>query len=224
MSSTPWALDADPAVRPAGAPAGPPLPPPDARWGGWAEVRADLRSALRVTLLVALAGLPAGLLWWLLAPRVAFEVTGAGPEPLGDYSEEFRVADDAVLALVLLGVGLLAGLATWFLSRRRGVAAVLALAVGGSLAAVLAWQLGEVLGSGPSDVAAADAGTTLTTALQLSSLPVLALAPFAALLGYLAATLGAPDDGLGRPAVSSRSSAPRTGATAPAPRPGSGAA
>jgi hypothetical protein len=199
------------------------MPPPGARWGGWAEVRADRGSALRVTLLVALAGLPAGLLWWLLAPRVAFEVTDAGPEPLGDYSDEFRVADDAVLALVLLGVGLLAGLATWFLSRRRGVAAVLALAVGGSLAAVVAWQLGEVLGAGPADPAALETGTRLTTALELVSFPVLALAPFAALLGYLAATLGAPDDGLGRPAVSSPSSGPRTAAAAPAPHPGSGA-
>ena len=30
----------------------------------------------------ALAGLPAGLLWWLLAPRVVFVVTDAGPEPI----------------------------------------------------------------------------------------------------------------------------------------------
>jgi hypothetical protein len=199
------------------------MPPPGARWGGWAEVRTDLRSALWVTLLVALAGLPAGLSWWLLAPRVAFEVTEAGPEPLGDYAEEFRVADDAVLALVLLGVGLVAGLAAWFLSRRRGVADVLALAVGGVLAALLAWQLGEVLGAGPSEAQEFDVGAQLTTGLQLSSLPVLALAPFGALLAYLAATVLSPDDGLRRPPVNSPSSAPRTAAGAPVPHPGSGA-
>jgi hypothetical protein len=227
MSSTPWTVDAGPAPGPAGAPpgvpAGRPLPPPGARWGGWPEVRADLRTAVRVALLVGLAGLPAGLLWWQLAPRVTFVVTDAGPEPLGDFSEEFRIADDAVLALILLGVGLLAGLATWFLSRRRGVAAVLALAVGGLLAGLIAWQLGEALGAGPSESQALDPGTRLTTGLQLGSLTVLAAAPFTALLGYLAATLGAPDDGLGRPPLSSPSSASRTDAAAPAPPPGSGA-
>lgn len=188
-------MDADPG----GPTAEPPAAPAAARasWRGWAEVRSDLRSALRVAVLVALAGLPAGVLWWALAPRVDFVVTDAGPESIGDYSGEFRVADDAVLAFVLLGVGLVAGLATWSFYRRRGVAAVLALAVGGSVAAVLAWQLGEVLGAGPTEAQAAE-GARLTTALQLGAVPALALAPFAALLVYLAATLLTADDGLGR--------------------------
>jgi hypothetical protein len=202
VSSTPWTVDADPAGPRAEPPATDAPPAAQAHWRGWAEVRSDLRISLRVALLVALAGLPAGLLWWALAPRVVFLVTDAGPEPVGDYSDEFRVADDAVLALVLLGIGLVVGVATWFLSRRRGVGAVLALAVGGSLAAVLAWQLGEVLGAGPSEAQATE-GARLMTALQLGSLPVLALAPFAALLGYLAATVCAPDDGLGRTAEGS---------------------
>jgi hypothetical protein len=224
MSSAPRIVDSDP-VGPA---AQPPAAPVDqaagqASWRGWAEVRSDLRSSLRVALLVALGGLPAGLLWWLFAPRVQFVVTDAGPAPIGDYSEEFRVAGDAVLAFVLLGVGLVAGLATWFLSRRRGVGAVLALAVGGTLAAVLAWQLGEALGAGPTEAQATE-GARLATALQLGSLPVLALASFAALLVYLVATVLAPDDGLGRREFSSPSSASRTGAAAPAPHPTSGAA
>ena len=224
MSSTPGTVDPDP-VGPTAEPPAPPVAPsaPPATWRGWTEIRSDLRSSVRVALLFALGGLPAGLLWWALAPRVEFVMTDAGPEPIGDFSEEFRVADDAVLALVLLGLGLVAGLATWFLSRRRGVGAVLALAVGGSLAAVLAWQMGEILGAGPIEAEATE-GARLTTALQLSSIPALALAPFAALLLYLVATVLARDDGLGRRELSSPSSASRTDAAAQAPRPASGAA
>ena len=223
MSSTQRTVDADP-PRPRAEPTAAATAPAAAHasWRGWAEVRADRRSSLRVGLLVALAGLPAGFLWWLLAPRVEFVMTDAGPEPIGDYTDEFRVADDAVLALVLLGVGLLAGLATWVLSRRRGVGAVLALAAGGSLAAVLAWQLGEVLGAGPDETQLTE-GARLITALQLGSLPALALAPFGALLIYLAAAVLSPDDGLGRRELSSPSSGSRTGSAAPAPPPGSGA-
>jgi hypothetical protein len=212
-------VDADPVgptAEPTAVPAARAAAP--ASWGGWAEVRSDLRASLRAALLIALAGLPAGMLWWVLAPRVEFVVTDAGPQPIADYSEEFRMAGDAVLALVLLGVGLVAGLATWFFFRRRGVGAVLALAVGGTLAAVLAWQLGEVLGAGPTE-AQASVGARLTTALQLGSLPVLALASFAALLVYLAAAVLAREDALGRREVNSPSSASRTGAAAREPHP-----
>jgi hypothetical protein len=193
----------------------PSRPAADVHWRGWAEVRADLPSALRVALAVAVAGVPAGVLWWLLAPRADFRITDTGPEPIGTISDELLVADDAVLALVLIVTGLVAGLATWFLSRRRGVAAVLALAVGASLTAVLAWQVGELLGAGPTRAQLTEVGARVTTALRLGSVAVLAVAPFAALLAYLAATVCARDDGLGRTAVSSPSSGSRTGEAAP---------
>lgn len=172
-------------------------------WRGWPEVRADLRSSVWVVLALALAGVPAGLLWWALAPRADFRVTETGPVPIGDVTEELLVADDVVYALVLLGVGLLAGAAAWFLRRRRGVATVLALALGGCLTAVVAWQVGELLGAGPSEAELADVGSRVTTSLTLGSPAAMALAPFAALLAYVAAVLYARDDGLGRtePAV-----------------------
>jgi hypothetical protein len=78
------------------------------------------------------------------------------------------------------------------------VAIVLALAVGSCLTAVVAWQVGELLGAGPAEAELADLGARVTTALTLSSLPALAVAPFTALLAYVAAVLYAPDDGLGR--------------------------
>jgi LPXTG-motif cell wall-anchored protein len=173
-------------------------PSPSAYWRGWPEVRADLRSAAGIVAALALVGVPAGLLWWALAPRADFRVTENGPVPIGDVSPELLVADDAVLALVLAGAGLLAGVAAWFLRRRRGVATVLALALGACLTAVVAWQVGELLGAGPSDTELADVGARVTTSLTLNSPAAMALAPFTALLAYVVAVLHTPDDGLGR--------------------------
>ena len=173
-------------------------PPMSAYWRGQAELRTDLRSSVGIALGLALAGVPAGLLWWWLAPRADFRVTADGPVPIGSLSPELLVADDAVLALILAGVGLLAGTAAWFLRRHRGVATVLALALGGCLTGAVAWQIGALLGAGPTEAELVDIGATVTTSLTLGSLPVLAVAPFTALLAYVVAVVHAADDGLGR--------------------------
>ena len=173
-------------------------PAPHAYWRGWPEIRADLRSSVRLVLLLALAGLVAGLLWWWLAPRADFRITANGPVAIGNPSEELLVADDAVLALILAGFGLAAGAAAWFVRRRRGVATVLALALGSAAMAAVAWQLGELLGQGPTRAELSDVGGVVTTSLTLGSLPALALAPFAALLAYLVPVITAHRDDLGR--------------------------
>jgi hypothetical protein len=174
------------------------LPAPGAYWGGWPEVRADLRSSVRLVLVLAVAGVVAGLLWWGLAPRADFRITDAGPVVIGQPPEELLIADDGVLVLILVALGLAAGAAAWFLRRRRGVATLLALAVGTSLMAVVAWQLGEVLGAGPTKAELADVGNVVTTRLALGSLPALALAPFAAMLAYLVPVITVHRDDLGR--------------------------
>jgi hypothetical protein len=175
-----------------------PLPAADAYWRGWSEIRADLRSSARLVLVLAVAGLLAGLLWWWLAPRADFRITDTGPVVIGNPAEELLVADDAVFALVVAAFGLVAGVAAWFLRRRRGVATVLALAIGCSLMAAGAWQLGELLGAGPTEAQLADVGNVVTTRLSLGSLPAIALAPFAALLAYLVPVLTVHRDDLGR--------------------------
>ncbi len=201
-----------------------------AYWRGWPEFRADLRSSLRLVLVLAVAGVAAGLLWWWLAPRADFRITDTGPVVIGNPPAELLVADDGVLALILVGFGLVAGAAAWFLRSRRGVATVLALAVGASLMAVVAWQLGGLLGAGPSKAELADVGTVVTTALRLRSIPALALAPFAALLAYLVPVITVHRDDLGRtpdpvPAPSAEGEQPdgdralRHDPVLPAPRP-----
>jgi hypothetical protein len=176
-----------------------PRPDPGARWAGAAELRADRRSSLLLTGALLLTGLPAGLLWWALAPRARFEITADGPVVLGRPSAELLAADDGVFTLVLAGLGLVAGAVGWALRRRRGVGTLVALAVGTLLAALAAWQLGQVLGAGPTEAQLADVGTQVTTALTLNSLPALAVGPFTAVLVYVVATLLAPAEDLDRP-------------------------
>ncbi|SHN68045.1 hypothetical protein SAMN05660350_01582 [Geodermatophilus obscurus] len=189
---------------PAPAPGGPP-PVRPARWGagapwpGRAELRADLRGSLVLAGVLLLAGLPAGLVWWALAPRATFEVTADGPVPVGAPSVELLVADDGVYTLVLAGLGLGAGLVAWRLRRRRGVATVLALAVGTVLASLVAWQVGELLGAGPSPAELATVGTRVITPLRLGSPAALAVAPFLAVLAYVVSTLLTAAEDLDRP-------------------------
>jgi hypothetical protein len=173
--------------------------PAHAYWRGWPEVREDLRAGRWLAPGLAVAGALTGVVWWLLAPRADYRVAETGPVPIGTPSGELQIGDDAVLVLVLIGFGVLAGAAAWALPRSRGVGMLVVLAVGTSLGAVLAWQIGELLGSPPSEAQLAAVGAQVTTGLRLGSLPALAAAPFAALLVYLGCALVAADDGLGRP-------------------------
>jgi hypothetical protein len=174
------------------------VPHAHAYWRGWAEIRADLRSAVRLVLVLAVAGAVAGLLWWWLAPRADFRITADGPVAIGNPSEELLVADDSIFALLVTGFGLVAGAAAWFLRRRRGVATLLALALGSTAMAAVAWQLGELLGPGPTQAQLSDVGRVVTTSLTLGSLPALALAPFGALVAYLVPVVTSHRDDLGR--------------------------
>ena len=173
-------------------------PPASAYWRGWPEVRADVRASLRLVLVLVLAGFPAGLAWWALAPRAVFRITDAGPEPVGSPSDELLMADDAVFVLVLAVVGLIAGAVAWRMRRRRGVATTVAVAVGALATGLIAWQVGEVLGVGPTEAQIAEVGGRVTTSLTLGSPAALAVAPFMAVLAYVVAALTAHDDGLGR--------------------------
>ncbi len=174
--------------------------PSAARWHGRQELRADLRPAVWLALALAGAGVPAGVVWWALAPRADFRITEDGPVVVGRPSNELLVADDGVFVLVLAVVGLLAGLVAWRMRRHRGVTLLVALAAGTTAAGAVAWLVGEQLGRPPTEAELADVGGVVTTGLQLGAVAALAVAPFVALTVYLLGVLINADDGLGRPA------------------------
>lgn len=175
--------------------------PAAAYWRGWPEIRADLRSAVLLVSAVGLSGIPVGVLWWLLAPRLDFTITSAGPVPVDAVPpEELLISDDGVFLLLVTALGLLVGVIAWRMRRRRGVATILAIALGTAACAVLAWQVGEYLGAGPSHAELTHVGGRVTSSLTLGSLPALAFAPFGAVLAYLVAALYTRSDDLGRTA------------------------
>lgn len=164
--------------------------------------RDDVRGAVLAAVVLAVLGLGAGLLWVWLAPRAQFTVTSTSGDVQvtggGLVDPELFAADDGVYVLVLGGLGLLAGLAGWLRRRRRGVVTLAGLAVGMLAASVTAWQLGALLGRGPSREQLTTVGTVVTTALDLNMLASLAVGPFCAVLVYVVATVLASRDDLGR--------------------------
>ncbi|WP_222193575.1 hypothetical protein [Modestobacter italicus] len=227
-----------PAVPTGRAPAAPPVPAgPSVTGQGWAparpagtpglrDSRADLRPALVTVVALAASGLVAGGLWLWLAPRADYRVTDADVVPVdGPVSAEIFMADDGVFVLVLAALGLLAGLAGWFLLRRhRGALTLAALATGSLAAGVVAWQLGEWLGAGPTEADLTEVGATVTTGLSLGAAAALAVGPFFAVLAYVVAAVLDSRDDLGRPgddvpaAVPSAPRPPLPPVPPPAPR------
>jgi hypothetical protein len=168
------------------------------RWSPWAEARRDWRSVVGLVGGLLLAGVPLGVLWWALAPRADYRITGSGPVPIGNPSEELLVADDVVFVLIVAAVGILAGILTWRIRRRRGVAVLVGVALGTLAAATVAWQVGELLGPAPTHAALTHVGGKVTTSLTLGMLPALAVGPFFAVVVWLVGALYARSDDLGR--------------------------
>jgi len=173
------------------------LPRPQDRWRGWAEVREDLPRAAVLLAGLAAAGVPTGLVWWALAPRARFRITEDGPAAIGSPSTEILFADDGVFVLVLAALGLLAGLAAWFMRRHRGVALLVALGVGTALTGAVAWGVGGLLGRGPTEAELSDVGAVVSSELGLGSMAALAVAPFVAVLVYVLGVIIDAEDGGG---------------------------
>lgn len=129
------------------------------------------------------AGIPAGVLWWLLAPGGMNLISGNAALASGTNSEGWLPRD-----LVLAGLFVFAGsLVAVLLSGRRGGGTrgmlVLSVAAGGA-AAVLAWQTGVLAGlwlGQPEDTSA-----NASVAFSLRSHTVLLLWPAAVAAGYFA--------------------------------------
>jgi hypothetical protein len=127
-------------------------PAADAPFDASGERRAQLRAGAVVTVALAVLGAALGLVWQAWSPAgPAGAVLSAGVQP--DETEAW-VAGDAHYALIGVVVGLLAGIAAWYLPalrRVRGPYVAGALAVGGVVGALLTDLVGwAVRGDGSS--------------------------------------------------------------------------
>lgn len=145
---------------------------------------------------IAAAGIPAGLLWWLLAPS-GLNLLSGNPELRSGGNTEGWLLRDLILAGLFLLAGCISG-AVASGSRHKGPSGGdVLLAVGaGALGALAAWGTGVLCGlwwGAPEDTSA-----SASIAFSLRSLAVLAIWPAATALAVFLNTVfskPAPDAG-----------------------------
>ncbi|MDV8148561.1 hypothetical protein [Arthrobacter sp. B10-11] len=170
-----------------------PVPPNPQHPGGagnppaYGELYRGDSGSWRLPAAIAAAGIPVGLLWWLLAPGGLNLLSGNPSLASGTNAEGWLPRD-----LVLAGLFLLAGCVTGFLlnGKRTGApmpGTVLSAVVGGALGALIAWQSGVLAGQwwGPDEDTAANA----SIAFSLRAFAVLAIWPAAVAIAVFVANL-----------------------------------
>lgn len=180
-----------------------------------------MRELLLVALAVAVSGVVLGLLWWWLADPVPY--ISDGERAFLRYTEgEETVGVDGVFVVLAGAMGALSGLLVFLVRRHGGLAVVIGLALGSTLASVLGWQLGELLGpSGDLAPRAAEAGRgeTFQGPLELNGTIGLLVWPLCALLAHLLLTalFGPRDEQPTPPEFPGWEAPPPQGASAYAP-------
>ncbi|GIF11942.1 hypothetical protein [Actinoplanes teichomyceticus] len=148
---------------------------------------------------VAVLGVPLGLLWHALAPGVPVIDAGDNGLVVNDPSPEQYIAADGWMTLLGIGFGLLVAITAWLVLRRdRGPALMLGVVIGAGVAAQgVAAPLGEMFGRDAYDHwrATAAQGATYLAPAELHSIgPTLVPAFVAAIvLTLLAGWSNDPD-------------------------------
>jgi hypothetical protein len=169
----------------------------------------------------ALAGMPVGLLWWLVAPLPRIAKRADGLYRVGGEGNESAIAADGWFAVLAVLAGVLAALVVYLLTRPGRVMPLVALAVGGGLGAVVAWRTGAFLG--PDDLQSTAKGLAVGThfggPLDISAFGVLLAWPMGAVITYFAVAAGAEtSDASAEPETESAYAGPPAGpSTEPPP-------
>lgn len=181
----------DPAISPGVPVAAPAMP------DGRADRIAQLKAGGFVVAALAVLGAVLGIVWEAWSP----------PGPLGavlpggvqaDETEAF-VAGDGRFALIALIVGLIAGVAAWYLQRVRGPYLAIALAVGGIAGAVLTDVVGWATRGDTDDAKVGTVIQHLPLTVHMHALWFVEAT--AAVLVYSLFVAFASSDDLGRPEV-----------------------
>ncbi|MCW2860868.1 MAG: hypothetical protein JWP48_2576 [Actinoallomurus sp.] len=146
----------------------------------------QLRIGVAATLVIAVLGVPAGLLWTTVAPRTTYVIAG-GKALLGDPESQTLIAADGWFAVLTAAAGVLCGIVAYVLAGRlREFGLLAALGVGGTAAGLLAWWVGRLIGlsSFQHQVRTAHDGTTAKGALGLHAGGVVIAWPLLALVVF----------------------------------------
>ena len=111
---------------------------------------ADLWTVILGTLCVIPLGVVAGFMWLWLAPRAMAVSDGKGKTGLLDPGTKAFAGADVTFLFITIGAGLLCGIVAAIIARHRGMAVSVALAAGGTVAALLAAWIGRTMSGGPA--------------------------------------------------------------------------
>ncbi len=120
------------------------MSPAAVRAGGY--LRRNARYLFVVWSGCAVIGVGIGLIWSWLAPRELMKVYGGVAYP-DTFQPRAFITADAVLVGLLAVAGLVVTSVLLLRHRHRPLRVLIASAAGGALAGVIAWRLGEVLGT-----------------------------------------------------------------------------
>lgn len=149
----------------------------------------DAKVGLVTLAVTVLLGAPLGLLWAGLAPHVDVVVMGGNANLTEPYTDGFIAADASFFAAVALA-GVIGGLIAYRFGSASGPVAVLALTVGGLVAAYVAMTVGEQVGlQALRDAVRAGGQGLFELNLELKARAALVGWPLGSLLAYLGASL-----------------------------------
>ena len=173
-----------------------PGPVPDAASGGPVHVAGVRSTSWRTAAVIAAAGMPVGLLWWVLAPS-GLNLLSGDPELRSGGNTEGWLPRDLVLAGLFLLAGCISGAVASGSKHDPPSGKDVALAVGaGALGALAAWGAGVMCGlwwGTPEDTSA-----SASIAFSLRSFAVLAIWPAATALAiFLNTVFTTPEAGSG---------------------------
>ncbi|TQL91072.1 hypothetical protein FB559_8395 [Actinoallomurus bryophytorum] len=146
----------------------------------------QLRIGAAATLVIAVLGVPAGLLWTTVAPRTTYVIAG-GTKLLGDPESQTLIAADGWFAVLTAAAGALCGIVAYVLAGRlRELGLLGALGVGGAAAGLIAWWVGSLVGRASFQhlVHTARDGTTARGALGLHATGVVIAWPLIAIVVF----------------------------------------
>lgn len=153
-------------------------------------LRAEVRAGLLVGLGCAVAGVVVGAAWRFVVPLAVLEKEATGVVQVG--GAETEVAADGWFAVCAALAGVVAALAAVLLLRSGRLGALVGLAAGALVGALVAWRVGLLLS--PPEIAASAkevrVGDTFEGPLRLSALGVLLAWPTAAVITFFAVVAG----------------------------------